>query len=229
MGILKIRNGIAAAAGAVAALLLGACAGTSGRLQPQSGPAATLATVPHLLPFQPLTIGNAWVYSCRDIKGGGENNGNPFTFTDRVLRRITVAHRQLIEFELHVPIVPSKPLKVVTELMLLANNKNGDLWIYGYILHGKPALVKPAEIVSAAIPSRGKLFNYPGPGGKRVQRFFFGYIPTNPTPLGTFTVADYEESNATNDYGYAYGKGIMEEDHGPNFEVDCLIQKIVRS
>lgn len=29
------------------------------------------------------------------------------------------------------------------------------------------------------------------------------------------------------DYGYAKGVGIAEEDHGPNFEVDCLIEKLV--
>lgn len=177
--------------------------------------------------FQPLAKGDSWTYSCRDIKGGGENGGNPFSFTDRVLRYVTARGQRLSEFELHVPVVPSKPLKIVTEVMLLANNQRGDLWIYGYVLHGKLVLKKPTKIVSAVNPPKGATFNYPGPFGKPVSRFFYGYIPTNPTPLGTFTVADYEESSATNDYGYAHGKGIMEEDHGPNFEVDCLIQHVV--
>jgi hypothetical protein len=46
---------------------------------------------------------------------------------------------------------------------------------------------------------------------------------SNPTPLGIFQVAPYFESGGTHNYGYALGTGIVEEDHGPNFQYDCLV------
>jgi hypothetical protein len=206
-----------------AACALAACAPS---LEPPL-PERLVADVPQSRLFQPLAVGDSWTYTCRDIKGGAENGGNPFSFTDRVLRDVKHGPQEFAEFALHVPIVPSKPLKIVTELMLLTNDAHGNLWIHGYVVHGKIAIRKRTEIVAAVNPAKYARFDYLGPTGKRVQRFFYGYVPTNPTPLGTFLVADYEESHATNDYGYAYGKGIMEEDHGPNFEVDCLIRNVV--
>jgi hypothetical protein len=40
-------------------------------------------------------------------------------------------------------------------------------------------------------------------------------------------VAAYFESQATHNYGYSLGLGVMEEDHGPQYKYDCLIEKYV--
>jgi hypothetical protein len=173
--------------------------------------------------YQPLAVGDSWTYTCRDIKGGGENGGKPFAIRDRVVGKTTIGARNVFEFSQSVPRVPSAPLTVVNRIMLLNNDASGDLWIYGYRVHGKIRKIEPAKIVSSLTPAMNATFNYIGPSGKMISRIFFGIEPTNPTPLGVFTVADYEESENTHDYGYARGKGIAEEDHGPNFEVDCLI------
>jgi hypothetical protein len=174
--------------------------------------------------YQPMAVGARWKYTCRDIKGGGENGGNPFTIEDKVIGATTVGNVKVFEYARQAPQVPSAPLKIVTTVMLLGNEAHGDLWIYGYRKGNTIFKVRPTRIISDATPRQGTKFNYPGPTGKIVPRFFFGIVPTNPTPLGTFTVADYEESGNTHDYGYARGMGVAEEDHGPNFEVDCLIE-----
>ena len=176
--------------------------------------------------YLPLAVGNAWKYTCRDIKGGGENNGNPFTIYHSVLGTVDVKGQKEYKFSLQVPQVPSHPLKIDTEVMLLNNDSHGNLWIHGYMIQGAVHQIRAAKIVSSPMPHKFAKFGYVGPNGKPITRIFYGIEPTNPTPLGVFTVADYEESNATHDYGYARGTGIAEEDHGPNFEVDCLIEQV---
>lgn len=207
--------------------VLSACGGVpvfSGHSTLPLAAAQTQPAVWHV--YQPLAAGDAWKYTCRDIKGGGENGGKPFTIYHKVLGTVTVAGHKYSEFSLQIPQVPSRPLKVNTEVMLLNDAPQGDLWIHGYMIHGKVHQIKSARIVSNATPQKGAKFSYMGPTGKLINRFFFGIVQTNPTPLGVFTVADYEESNATHDYGYAKGFGIAEEDHGPNFEVDCLVEAV---
>ena len=174
--------------------------------------------------YQPLAIGDSWKYTCRDVKGRGENGNRPFTIYHKVLGTATVGGQSYYKFSLQIPQVPSKPLKVATEILLLNNSPQGDLWFHGYVAGGKIHTAKSARIVSNATPQKGAKFSYTGPNGKPISRIFVGIEPTNPTPLGVFTVADYEESSATHDYGYAKGTGIAEEDHGPNYEVDCLIE-----
>ena len=176
--------------------------------------------------YQPLATGDRWTYSCRDVKGGGENGGKPFAIVNRVLAPVTVNRRRLYEFSLQIPQVPSTPLKILTEVMLLRNDSAGNVWIYGYLKGKTIRRVATAKILDGASPPRYTSFDYTGPTGRRVSRFFYGVESSNPTPLGIFTVADYEESGATHDYGYARGKGIVEEDHGPNFEVDCLVESM---
>jgi hypothetical protein len=213
---------------AAAALSLGSCAAAnSPNATSDFGPAAvTSPAVARRNLYQPLAVGDSWTYTCRDIKGGGENNGNPFTIYDKVLGTVKVGRQNFSEFSLQVPQVPSKPLKIDTQIMLLTNAPNGDLWLRGYLVSGKLHVVKVAKIVSAATPQKGAKFGYEGPNGKPVSRIFCCIEQTNRTPLGIFTVAAYQESANTHDYGYAKGTGIAEEDHGPNYEVDCLIKAV---
>lgn len=206
---------------------LTACAGfapssTPGSLRVSTAPVRTNDTKV----YQPLAPGDSWKYTCRDVKGGGENGDRPFTIYHKVLGTVTVSGHTYYEFSLQIPQVPSKPLKINTEVMLLNNAPQGDLWFHGYVVNGKIQKRKSARIVANATPNKGTKFSYVGPTGKPISRIFVGIEPTNPTPLGVFTVADYEESSATHDYGYAKGTGIAEEDHGPNYEVDCLIEAV---
>ena len=176
--------------------------------------------------YQPLAIGDSWKYTCRDIKGGGENNGKPFFLYHKVIGSAKIGTRQVYEFSLEIPQVPSRPLKIDTEVMLLSNDVHGNLWLHGYLVNGSVHKVHTAKIVSAATPAIGAKFSYTGPNGKPISRIFCCIEQSNKTPLGIFTVADYEESANTHDYGYAKGTGVVEEDHGPNYEVDCLIKAV---
>ena len=220
----NLRSRMAAIA---TALVLGSCAGSSRGIDSSGGPAPAVPARPAgSALYQPLAVNDAWTYTCRDIKGGGENGNNPFTIVHRVLGTTKVGSKTTFELELQIPQVPSTPLEIVTEVMLVANDAHGNLVIYGYLLPNESVRkIKPTIIVSNATPNKYATFNYAGPNGRLISRFFYGIEPTNPTPLGTFTVADYEESRMTHDYGYARGFGVAEEDHGPNFEVDCLVKK----
>jgi hypothetical protein len=122
--------------------------------------------------------------------------------------------------------IPSSPTKSTQVVQLLANAANGSTWIYGYLIAGKVHATKPAEIV-AATPVLNKQYDYPAPTHGTVSRVFKGFEWTNRTPLGVFWVAPYFESGGTHNYGYSLGRGVMEEDHGPNYKYDCLIEKLV--
>jgi hypothetical protein len=202
------------------AVALSACSASRGGAMPQAFPDARIHAAQAL--YQPLKVGDSWTYTCRDIKNGGENGNKPFTIRHRVAGYTKIGGLPVYEFALQIPQVPSKPLKIVNEVMLLNNDVRGNLWINGYLIHGAIHRVKRALIVSAT-PVAGRYYNYPGPTGRTISRFFYGIESSNRTPLGIFTVADYEESGKTHDYGYAKNFGIAEEDHGPNFEVDCLV------
>ena len=131
------------------------------------------------------------------------------------------------EFALQIPQIPSAPLQIVTEIQLLANDARGNVTLYGYLIGGNVDAVTPTLFVTANPPGQQhEAFNYPGPAGTTIDRTFFGLESSNPTPLGTYQVAPYFESSATHNYGYAAGTGIVEEDHGPNDEVDCLISAV---
>ncbi len=201
-------------------LALAACSANAPSIPSGAAVAAPSQTQAGL--YQPLKVGDSWTYTCRDIKGGGENGNRPFTIRHRVLASTNVGRVPAYEFSLQVPQVPSKPLKIVTTVMLLDNDAHGNLWIDGYLVHKSVRRIKRALIVSAT-PVAGRFYDYTGPTGAVVSRYFYGIESSNPTPMGTFTVADYEESRTTHDYGYAKSFGIAEEDHGPNFEVDCLV------
>ncbi len=213
-----------------ALILLAACGGGgsgSGGTAMPLGIGPTPTPNPQANFYEPLALGDSWTYTCKDIKGGGENGGNPFTITDSVVGTTTTAGKTVFEFSLQIPQVPSTPLQIVTEIQLLANDAGGNVTLYGYLINGTVKSVTPTLVVAANPPGQQhKAFNYPGPNGNTIDREYVGFEPSNPTPLGTFEVAPYFESNATHNYGYALGTGIVEEDHGPNFEVDCLVTAV---
>ena len=177
--------------------------------------------------YQPLALKDSWKYSCRDIKGGGENGNHPFTIKNAVVGQTTAHGTPVYEFALQVPQVPSKPLRVTTIVELLANDASGNVRIYGYLIKGKVYPIPVKAFVAAKPPGEvHKAFDYRGPDGKTIDRIFFGLEQSNKTKYGVFEVAPYFEYQSTHDYGYAKGWGIVEEDHGPNYEVDCLITGI---
>lgn len=177
--------------------------------------------------YQPLAEKDRWKYVCRDIKGRGENGNHPFEVENEVVGKTIAGGKALYEFSIAIPQVPSKPFRVDKLIELLANDQSGNVRIYGYLIHGKVVRIAPTMFVTAHPPGEThKAFNYRGPHGKIIDRIFFGLEQSNKTKFGTFEVAPYFESHSTHDYGYAKGWGIVEEDHGPNYEVDCLITAI---
>jgi hypothetical protein len=169
--------------------------------------------------FQPLAVGDSWTYACQLRSTGGDK----FTIENRVVGTVRSQGRTLYEFSLQIP---SSPTKSVQQIQLLTNDAKGNAWLHGYLVAGKVRLVRKALFVPRA-PVVNTSYNYPGPEGGIVSRIFEAFTVTNPTPLGTFTVAVFYETGATHNYGYHVGTGIMEEDHGPNFQYDCLIEKYV--
>jgi hypothetical protein len=163
--------------------------------------------------YQPLAKGDYWKYICN----------SQFTIEDRVSGTYRLAGRTVYALSLQIPSSPKKSTYVV---QLLANDSHGNTRIYGYVFSGKVHAVTPAEIV-AANPVKGKHYNFPGPKGGTVSRLFKLFEDTNRTPLGVFWVAAYFESNDTHNYGYSLGRGVMEQDHGPAYRYDCLIDKYV--
>jgi hypothetical protein len=196
----------------MAALL---CACARGGLTPASNsvPAARVAKPSVAVAYQPLATSDYWKYIC---------NGT-FTIVDRVIGKYRVNNHLVYALSLQIPSTPKKSVDVIE---LLANDAKGNTWIYGYLEHGKIHPVKPAEIVSAH-PVKNKHYDYPAPAHGKISRIFIGFENTNRTPLGVFWVAAYFESQATHNYGYSLGLGVMEEDHGPQYKYDCLIEKYV--
>ena len=156
------------------------------------GPAAVL----------PLALGSTWTYTC----------GNGVNITDQVTQTVDVNGHSAFALELQFP-------QGGTQTFLLNNDSQGNTTLYGYLVNGVVQAVIPTLYISVnAVPNQH--FDYPAQGGGTVSRFFFGMEPTNPTPLGTFRVAAYNETAQKKIYGYASGVGIAEQDHG-NF--DCKI------
>jgi hypothetical protein len=196
---------------------LAACGGGGGTGGGGGQPPPVPTPTPSPLQFyQPLATGDTWKYSChfRNPPMAGT-----FPIANRVTGTQMVNGVQTFAFALQVV---TSPTQIATQTMLLANDTQGNVTLYGYLASGTVLPVTPTLIVAAA-PSTSTPYNYPALGGGTVTRSFAAFTVTNPTPLGTFNVAVYYESGATHNYGYALGKGIMEEDHGPNFRYDCLI------
>ena len=201
----------------VAALWCAAlCAGCASAAPPYTGqpvPGARALHADAAKVYQPLAVGNYWKFICNDS----------FTIEDRVTGTYHVHGRLAYALSLQIPSSPTKSVRVV---QLLGNDPKGDTWIYGYVMHGKVLSVKPTQIV-AAKPVLNKHYDYPNSGLGKISRVFVGFEYTNKTPLGIFWVAPYFESGGTHNYGYNLGRGVMEEDHGPHYKYDCLIEKYV--
>ncbi len=163
--------------------------------------------------YQPLAVGDSWSYACT----GG------FTVTNAIGRTATVGAQTTYAFAVQIP---SSPTSSTTETMLLANDAAGNTVLYGYLIGTTVTPVTPTTIVAAA-PVLNASFDYPAPGGGTVTRTFVGFENSNRTPYGgVYAVAPYFESGGTHNYGYALGAGIVEEDHGPHFEFDCLLSAL---
>lgn len=188
----------------------GAC-GNGGLGAPQLTQASRNAAAMKV--YQPLAVGDFWRYTCNHL----------FTIEDRVVGKYAVGKHTTFALSVQIP---SSPTKSKTVVQLLADDVHGNTWIHGYLIGGKVHPVTPHEIV-AAKPIKSKHYDYPGPSGGTVSRIFKEFEDTNPTPLGVFWVAAYFESNATHNYGYSLGRGVMEQDHGPAYKYDCLIEKYV--
>jgi hypothetical protein len=163
--------------------------------------------------YQPLAVGDYWKFIC---------NG-AFAIEDRVTGSYHVHGRVAYALSLQIPSSPKKSVRVV---QLLGNDAKGNTWIYAYLIHGKIVSVKPTEVV-AAKPVLNEHYDYPNANHGTISRVFVGFEYTNKTPLGVFWVAPYFESGGTHNYGYSLGRGVMEEDHGPHFRYDCLVEKFV--
>jgi len=206
----------------VAALLTG-CGGGGG----SSGGGGPTPPPPVVQYYLPLAVGNRWTYTCtyRNPPMAGS-----FTKTDSVTGTQTVNGVRTYVFALHIV---NSPTQIITWNMLLANDAQGNLTLYGYLVNGSVQTITPIVIV-AATGTPGKQYTgyyYPAPDGSTVHRYFYGNELTNPTPLGTFRVAAYFENNGswdTRGYGYTLGQGITEDSEAPNVpeQYDCLINSI---
>lgn len=192
---------------------LAACGGGGGGTNTPPNP--TPSPVRQL--YQPLAAGDSWTYTCHNTQNKAEQ---PYEIHNSVLGTATVDGKTVYEFSLQIP---SSPTQSTTVVQLLANDAQANTWIYGYMVSGNVQTITPAEIVAWSPGGKGTAYNYTGEDGAVIDRVFEGVESSNPTPLGTFTVAPYFESSGTHNYGYAYNDGIVEEDHGPNFQYDCLI------
>jgi hypothetical protein len=194
-------------------LTCAACGGSAwpnGGFEPPSRPAITRGASGT---YQPLGPKDSWTYICN----------NQFHIVDRVIGTLRVNQRLVYVLSLQIP---SSPTKSVYVDQLLANDSGGNTWIYGYYIHHKVHPVTATKIVVQK-PVLHAHYDYPAPAGGKISRVFMGFEYTNKTPLGTFWVAPYFESGGTHNYGYSKGRGVMEEDHGPNYQYDCLIEKYV--
>ena len=202
--------------------VLAACGGGGGGGTPPANPTSTPTSTPTAAPtqpqyYQPLASGDSWTYDCHNTQNLSEPH---YTIQNTILGTATVAGQSVYEFSMQIP---SSPTQSTTIVELLANDGQQNTSIYGYLVNGTPAAIAPTVIVAASPGPKGTAYNYTAQNGSSIDRIFEGVESSNPTQLGTFTVAPYFESGGTHNYGYALGTGIVEEDHGPNYLYDCLI------
>lgn len=207
------------------ALWLAACGGggaSSGQIpMPQVSPS------PQAL--LPLVVGNTWGYAC--YLGTPAPNASTFPKTNTVLGTVMVNGTLTYEYAVQMP---SSPTQSTTQIQLLANDGRQNTVLYGYMANptASPQPVASPTIIIASNPgANGSVFDYPGENGGIVSRFFCCTGPTHTTVFGTFTVEEYFDGGhtlqaATDGFGYAPGKGSMEEDYNfndPATRLDCLI------
>jgi hypothetical protein len=191
-----------------ASLITIVCLTTSLLLSCGGGGSSTKQPPPPPVQFYlPLAVGNTWTYACN------HNGGN---ITDTVTQTVTVSGHLTYAMQMQFPNAP-------TQTMLLANDAQGNTTFYGYLVNETPMPVTPTPYISAN-PTTGQAFNYPAPDGSTVNRIFKSFTVTNPTALGVFNVAVYNEGGLPA-YGYTIGKGVTEQDHNyPQF--DCTVSSI---
>jgi len=133
-----------------------------------------------------------------------------------VTQTVLVNGQQTFALQMQFPNGPS-------ETFLLANDTQGNTTFHGYLVNGTTMPVTPTPYI-AANPTPGQAFDYPALGGGTVNRTFTSFTVTNPTALGVFNVAVYDEGGLPA-YGYTQGKGVTEQDHNfPQF--DCTVTSI---
>lgn len=181
--------------------------------------AVALATVVNGPVFQPLALGDRWTYVCHDTHDSREA---AYTITNAVIGVMHVSGHEVFEFAMQVPVAPTK---INTIIQLLSNDSKANTWLYGYLIDGTVHPVQPALIV-ASDPVTSAAYSYPDADDQTIRRTFMGPDGSNPTPWGTYRVAPYFESDATHNYGYARGIGIVEEDHGLRYQYDCVISSL---
>ncbi|MBV8066857.1 MAG: hypothetical protein JO113_02685 [Candidatus Eremiobacteraeota bacterium] len=197
---------------ALAALLVG-CGGATFAVDKAPPVEQSASALRATKVYQPLAVGDYWTYTCN----------HSFAIANRITKTVAIGKRTTYAFSLQIPSSPTKSARVVE---LLSNDTRGNTWIYGYLLDGKIRSFPAREIVSFA-PVKNEHFDYPRPKHGTVSRLFKTFEYTNKTPLGVFWVAAYFESRGTHNYGYSLGRGVMEEDHGPHYQYDCLIERYV--
>lgn len=209
-------------------LLLDACGGGGGGgSTSMPGPQPSPSPTPTRF-FQPLAVGDTWTYAC--YLGTPAPGASAFPKTNQILGSTMVNGTQTFEYQEQIP---SSPTQSTTVIQLLAHDAAGNTLIYGYMANPSASpqpLASPVVIVAQSPGVPGTSYDYPAQNGGTVSRAFCCTGPTNPTVFGVFTVNEFVEGShsintATDDYGYALGLGVMEEDHNFNTpgRIDCII------
>ena len=178
--------------------------------------------------YQPLAVGDTWTYAC--YLGTPAPGASAFPKTNQVLGTVTVNGTQTFEYQQQIP---SSLTQSTTVIQLLAHDAAANTLIYGYMANpgsSPQPLASPVIIVAQNPGQPGTVYDYPAENGGTVSRAFCCSGPTNPTVFGVYQVNEFVEGShsintATDDYGYAVGQGVMEEDHNfntPN-RIDCII------
>ncbi len=192
------------------------------------GPTPPPGPSPSPQPYLPLAIGNTWTYAC--YLGTPAPGASTFPKTNQVIGSTTIGGTLTYEYAEQIP---SSPTLSTTQIQLLANDANHNTILYGYMANptAPPTVVTPTVIIAVSPGPSNAPFDYPAEGGGTVSRIFCCNGPTNETTFGVFTVAEYYDGShsllsATDGYGYARGKGVMEEDHNfnnPATRIDCVV------
>jgi hypothetical protein len=212
---------------ATLALLLDACGGGGGGGSGIPGPGPNPSPTPTRF-YQPLAVGDTWTYAC--YLGTPAPGASAFPKTNQILGTVAVNGTQTFEYQEQIPSSPTQSTNVI---QLLAHDAAGNTLIYGYMANPSASpqpLASPVVIVAQNPGAMGTSYDYPAENGGTVSRAFCCSGPTNPTVFGVYQVNEFVEGShsintATDNYGYAAGQGVMEEDHNfnsPN-RIDCII------
>lgn len=205
--------------------------GGGGAGVPGPAPSPSIGPSPSPMPFLPLPVGELWTYAC--YLRSPAPSASTFPKTNKVIGTTTVNGTLTYEYQQQMP---TSPTQSTMQIQLLANNAAGDTVLYGYMIspNASPSpVVSPTVIVPQNPGPNNTTYDYPAENGGTVSRVFCCSTQTHPTVFGTFLVnaffdGSHTVSSSTDGYGYAPGKGVLEEDHNfndpdPNKRIDCLI------